>query len=76
MADLRGRKHQSVQQFIEFYTLLPCLWRIKSKDFFNKQLKIGSATGCYKILQKVNSRVNKSAVLKIVYNLQNFIQKK
>jgi len=46
MADLRGLNHESVQQFIEFYTLLPCLWRIKSKDFLNKQLKIGAVTGC------------------------------
>jgi len=46
MAELRGLNHESAQQFIEFYTLLPCLWRIKSKGFFNKQLKIGPVTGC------------------------------
>jgi hypothetical protein len=46
VADLRVLNHESLQQFIEFYTLLPSLWRIKSKDFFNKQLKIELVTGC------------------------------
>jgi hypothetical protein len=36
VADLRDLIHKFVRQFTEIYKLFPCLWRVKSKDHFEK----------------------------------------
>jgi hypothetical protein len=44
-----GLSHELIEQFMEFHKSLPCLWRGKIKDCFNKQLKILPIKTCSKI---------------------------
>jgi len=37
--DLSGLRHEVVEQFIELYKTLSCLWRVETKEHFNKETK-------------------------------------
>jgi hypothetical protein len=47
-----GFSHELTEQLMELQKSLPCLWQVKSEDYFNKQLKILPTTICSKTLQR------------------------
>ena len=46
-----------VTEFIELYRLLPCLWKVKSSDYFNKAKK----QAAYEELLEVCKKIDKNA---------------
>jgi hypothetical protein len=36
---LSGLKHEAVEQFVGLYKTVPCLWRVETKEHFNKGTK-------------------------------------
>ena len=74
--DLRQWSHDDISEFIDMYKSLPCLWRIKSNVYKNKNLK----EQAYKALVKwCNERgfseANKDFVQKKIQNLRGSFRK-
>lgn len=75
MADLRSLPRDFLREFIELYKENTCLWKVKSKDYSNRQMK----TAAYEILRRKLSEVEaiatKENVVKKINSLRTCFRK-
>jgi hypothetical protein len=61
--------------FIELFRQEECLWRVKSKDYFNRSKKDSSYQILIRKLQEVEPDATRDTVVKIINNLRSAFRK-
>lgn len=64
MSDLRLVSRDFLTEFIELYRENQCLWKIKSKDYSNRQLKEAAYKLLINKLKEVDENATKDCVTK------------
>ncbi|EFA09328.1 hypothetical protein TcasGA2_TC001654 [Tribolium castaneum] len=70
MCDLRSYNREFVLEFIELYRSYPCLWKIKSKEYIDRQKKNDAYGVLVKKLQEVEEGATKDTVIKKINTLR------
>ena len=53
MSDFRTYSHDLLTEFIEVFRNNPCLWKIRSKDYKDKNMKLQAYNNLLEIIRKV-----------------------
>ena len=64
MADSRYWSKELVSEFIEIYKYYPCLWKIKSREYTNKNLKNAAYEKLDEFCIKLHPKANRDYVVK------------
>nr|CAH7755426.1 unnamed protein product [Callosobruchus chinensis] len=75
MADLRLVSREFLADFIDLYRQNECLWKIKSKDYSDKQKKSAAYDILIGKLKEVEPEANKNMVLKKINSLRTCFRK-
>ena len=70
MADLRGYSREFLREFIELYRNFPALWKIKSKEYSNRDLKREAYDVMVAKLNDVDKNATKETVIKRINSLR------
>lgn len=62
-------------EFIEKYRGYECIWKIKSKEYYNRDVREAALKDLLDFMKKVNSRATKDTVVKKVNNLCSAFRK-
>lgn len=75
MADSRCWTKEFVTEFINLYRQLPCLWKIKSREYTNKNLKNQAYDKLVELCQPVFPDANREFVYKKIQSLRGSFRK-
>lgn len=75
MADLRLMSREFLSDFIDLYRKNECLWKIKSKEYSDKNKKNAAYTILIEKLKEVDSAANKDMVIKKINSLRTCFRK-
>lgn len=75
MADTRYWSKELIRDFIEEYRLHPCLWKIKSKEYTNKNLKNQAYDKLVELCKTCNVEANRDYVIKKIQSLRGSFRK-
>ncbi|CAI6372741.1 unnamed protein product [Macrosiphum euphorbiae] len=75
MSDTRYWSKEFTLQFIELYKQYPCLWKIKSKDYINKNLKREAYDELTKFCKTTIPEANKDFVIKKIQSFRGSFRK-
>jgi hypothetical protein len=70
MIDLRNYSKQFIEEFINMYREFPCLWRIKSKQYSNRNLRNEAYEKLVAKLKEIEPEANKEMVIKKINTLR------
>lgn len=62
MNDMRNYSKQFIQEFNEMYRELPCLWKVKSKEYSNRDLRRKAYEKLIAKLKEIEPDANKDLV--------------
>ncbi|XP_039279430.1 uncharacterized protein LOC111047499 [Nilaparvata lugens] len=68
-------QHHVIEEFIKLYEKQPCLWQVKSKDYYKKHLKEAAYRKLVEKLREIEPDSDKNAVIKKINNLRSSIRK-
>ena len=67
---------QNTESFINLYRSFDCLWKVKSKDYFNKLVKDKAYSELLEFTrQNINPDADKDYVIKKISNLRTCVRK-
>ncbi|KAK5648065.1 hypothetical protein RI129_002957 [Pyrocoelia pectoralis] len=75
MADSRYWSKEVVTNFIEIYKNHPCLWKIKSKDYTNRNLKNAAYNELVDFCKTINPEANRDYVVKKIQSFRGSFRK-
>lgn len=75
MADTRYWNKEFMIEFIEQYKSYPCLWKIKSKEYINKNLKNEAYEKLVALCKSVYPDANRDFVVKKIQSLRGSFRK-
>ncbi|XP_069675786.1 uncharacterized protein [Periplaneta americana] len=75
MTDIRLMSREFIAEFIDLYRQHDCLWKIKSRDYSNKQKKSAAYNILVRKLKEVYPQANKETVVKKVNSLRTCFRK-
>lgn len=75
MADLRSLSREFLTEFIDIYKENPCLWKIKTKDYSNKQKKNYAYEKLSTKLREIEADASKESVVKKINSLRTCFRK-
>lgn len=75
MANLRHCSRQFLTEFIETYKNLPCLWRIKSKEYSDREKKNQAYTILIDKYKEIDAAANRETVIKKLNSLRSVYRK-
>jgi len=75
MSDTRYWSKEFTLQFIELYKQYPCLWKIKSKDYINKNLKREAYDELTKFCKTTIPEANKDFAIKKIQSFRGSFRK-
>ena len=64
-----------MEEFIELYKSEPCLWKVKAKDYHDRQKKDAAYAILVQKLREVEPSANKATVLKKINNIRSNYRK-
>lgn len=71
MSDLRHYSKEFLTEIIEMYKSFPCLWRVKSKEYMDKQLRAKAFDVLILKFKQVDIHATRDTVLKKINSLRN-----
>lgn len=75
MSNLRQCSRVFLEEFIELYKSLSCLWQVKSKEYSDKHKKNLAYDELIKKFQEVDSSANKETISKKINSLSTVYKK-
>jgi len=75
MSDSRYLSKEFITEFLEKYREFPCLWKIKSKDYTNKNLKNRAYDELLKVCKSINPETNRDFVVKKIQSFRGSFRK-
>lgn len=75
MSDKRYWSKQFTVEFLELHKEYPCFWKIKNKDYINKNLKKKDYDDLIKFCKKVFPEANKDIVTKKIQSFRGSFRK-
>lgn len=75
MADSRYWSREFITEFIDLYKSYPCLWKITSKEYTNKNLKNSAYDKLVELCKKVDAAVNRDVVTKKIQSFRGCFRK-
>lgn len=75
MADLRLMSREFLTEFIDLYRQNECLWKIKSKDYSDKQKKNAAYNILVEKLKEVEPEANKDMIVKKINSMRTCFRK-
>lgn len=75
MNDSRYLSKEFVIEFLEKYRQFPCLWKIKSKDYTNKNLKNRAYDELLTVCKTINPEANRDFVVKKIQSFRGSFRK-
>lgn len=75
MADLRLISREFLTEFIDLYRQNECLWKIKSKDYSDKQKKNAAYNILVEKLKEVEPEANKDMIVKKINSMRTCFRK-
>lgn len=72
---MRTWSHDFIEEFIQLYRSLPCLYDIKSKQYLNKPLKLDAYNKLVEKLKTVDPAATKDMVVKKINNMRSSYRK-
>lgn len=64
-----------LEEFIEMYRSEPCLWRIKSKEYHDRDVREAAYDRLVTKLKEIEPDANKSSVIKKINNFRSNVRK-
>lgn len=75
MSDTRYWSKEFTTTFIEKYREYPCLWKLKSKEYLNKNLKTAAYDNLVELCKPVYPEANRDFVVKKIQGLRGSFRK-
>lgn len=76
MEDMSGRKsNEVIEQFIEIYKSEPCLWRVKSKEYHDRDKRYAAYEKLVTKLKELEPDTTRNSVVKKINNLRSNVRK-
>jgi predicted house-cleaning noncanonical NTP pyrophosphatase (MazG superfamily) len=75
MSDSRYLSKEFIIEFLEKYRQFPCLWKIKSKDYTNKNLKNRAYDELLTVCKNINPEANRDFVVKKIQSFRGSFRK-
>lgn len=75
MTDSRYWSKEIVTNFIEMYKSFPCLWKIKSRDYTNRNLKNAAYDKLAEFCKTINPEANRDYVVKKIQSFRGSFRK-
>jgi len=75
MSDSRYLSKEFISEFLEKYREFPCLWKIKSKDYTNKNLKNRAYDELLKVCKSINPEEIRDFVMKKIQSFRGSFRK-
>ena len=75
MTDIRHTSRPFITEFIEIYRSHPALWKIKSKDYINRNLKNKGYDELVEFYRKVDPQANRDLIAKKIQSLRGSFRK-
>ncbi|KAI4459756.1 hypothetical protein MML48_6g00005452 [Holotrichia oblita] len=75
MTDSRNWSKEVVTHFIEMYKSFPCLWKIKSRDYTNRNLKNAAYDKLVEFCKTINPEANRDFVVKKIQSFRGSFRK-
>ncbi|CAH1956038.1 unnamed protein product [Acanthoscelides obtectus] len=75
MADTRYWSKEVVSEFIEIYKSYPCLWKIKSREYTNRNLKNAVYDKLVEFCTKLHPEANRDYVVKKIQSFRGSFRK-
>ncbi|KAF5270362.1 hypothetical protein FQR65_LT05550 [Abscondita terminalis] len=75
MADARYWSKETITSFIEIYKSYPCLWKIKCKDYTNRNLKNAAYDKLVEFCKTINPEANRDYVVKKIQSFRGSFRK-
>ncbi|XP_074031537.1 uncharacterized protein [Leptinotarsa decemlineata] len=69
------KRNQILEEFFEIYRSEPCLWRVKSKEYHNRDVRWAAYDRLVAKLKETEPDANKSLVVKNINNLRSNVRK-
>lgn len=70
MTDMRSYSKEFIAEFIDLYKEHPCLWKVKSKEYSNRDIRNQSYNKLVNKLKEVEREANKETVIKKINSLR------
>nr|CAD7433888.1 unnamed protein product [Timema monikensis] len=75
MTDIRHASKEFLTRFIEIYKSHPALWKVKSKEYANRNLKNAGYDALVEFYRKVDSKADRDFVAKKIQSLRGSFRK-
>ncbi|CAH0562766.1 unnamed protein product [Brassicogethes aeneus] len=75
MADIRHMNKDFLTEFIELYRSLPCLWKVKSKEYSDRTKKDKAYEAMVAKLQEIDANANRETVKKKIDSMRGCFRK-
>lgn len=75
MGDSRYWSKEVITNFIELYKSYPCLWKIKSRDYTNRNLKNAAYNKLVDFCKSINPEANRDYVAKKIQSFRGSFRK-
>lgn len=75
MADIRNCSREFLTEFIELYQSFPCLWRIKSKEYCDRDKKAMAYEKLVEKYREIDAEANREIVVKKINSLRSVYRK-
>ncbi|XP_030747080.1 uncharacterized protein LOC115875704 [Sitophilus oryzae] len=75
MVDSRYWSKDFIRHFIEIYKSYPCLWKVRSKDYTNKNLKNKAYEKLVEVCKTIYPEANKDYVIKKIQSFRGSFRK-
>lgn len=75
MADSRYWSKESITSFLDLYKSYPCLWKIKSKEYTNRNLKNAAYNKLVEFCTTVNPEATRDYVVKKIQSFRGSFRK-
>lgn len=75
MGDSRYWSKEVITNFIELYKSYPCLWKIKSRDYTNRNLKNAAYNKLVEFCKSINPEANRDYVAKKIQSFRGSFRK-
>ena len=71
MADLRQCSREFLTEFIALYESFPCIWRVKSKDYSDRDKKGKAYESFVEKFKEIDENANREKVVKKINSLRS-----
>lgn len=75
MADLRQCSREFLTEFIALYESFPCIWRVKSKEYSDRDKKVEAYDSLVEKFKEIDATANRETVVKKINSMRSVYRK-